>query len=52
MRSIIIRNVSVMLKIGDSFSAVSDTYDFKNLKYLSIVGCRDLLNINLKCEQL
>jgi hypothetical protein len=38
-----------MQKIGDS---VSDTYDFKNLKYLSIVGCRDLLNVNIKCEQL
>lgn len=52
MRSIIIRNVSTMQKIGDSFTAISDTYDFKNLRYLSIVGCKDLLNINLKCEQL
>lgn len=44
-----IRNVTAMEKIGDY---TSDIYDFKNLKYLSIVECRDLMNISLKCEQL
>lgn len=40
MRNIIIRNVDGIEKIGDSLIAVSDTYDFKNLKYLSIIGCK------------
>jgi hypothetical protein len=52
MRALMIRNVNRMDKVGDSFIAVSNTYDFKNLKYLSIIGCRDLVNVDLKCEQL
>lgn len=49
MKFLGIKHVSGVEKIGDSFISTLDTYDFKNLKYLSLVKCPDLVNIDIKC---
>ena len=52
MRVLALKNVAVIDKIGESFINVSEGINLKNLRYLSIVGCSDLVLIDLRADQL
>jgi hypothetical protein len=52
MRNLILKNVAGVEKIGETFISLSDTLQLSNLKYLSIIGCNDIVNIDIKSDQL
>lgn len=52
MRNLILRNLAGVEQIGESLISLSDPLVLRNLKYLSIIGCPEITNIDLRCEEL